>query len=81
MFGEKGAPHKLGNCKIKENQVGEAMLERMGIGSNTGKDEYNHKLKRNVGKEANQCGISQNKVEIGEQDVKKENNKSGGIKD
>ena len=57
------------------------MSERIGTGRNTGKEESNHKLKRNVGKEANQCGIRQNKVEIGEQDVKKENNKSGGIKD
>ena len=42
------------------------MLERMGTGRNTGKEESNHKLKRNVGKEANQCGIRKNKVEIGE---------------
>ena len=57
------------------------MSERMGTGRNTGKEESNHKLKRNVGKEANQFGIRKNKVEIGEQDVKKENNKSGRIKD
>ena len=57
------------------------MSERMGIGRNRGKEESNYKLKRNVGKEANQFGIRKNKVEIGEQDVKKENNKSGGIKD
>ena len=57
------------------------MSERMGTGRNTGKEESNHKLSRKEGKEANQFGIRKNKVEIGEQDVKKENNKSGGIKD
>ena len=57
------------------------MSERMGTGRNTGKEESNHKLKRNVGKEANQFGIRKKKGEIGEHDVKKENNKSGRIKD